>query len=131
MLTETRSNDHFIHSEIDIKQWIQRVVMNSFPETLDYSVSLEQLRNVLKILVFVLQMSKSSIPSSGNNVNPPLGTIVESKWVKFVTEALKTISTKTNIIFYSNNQLPIFLNNGPEYQKVFLDGCYRVGKTFL
>lgn len=97
--------------------------MNSFPETLDYSVSLEQLRNVLKILVFVLQMSKSSIPSSGNNV--------ESKWVKFVTEALKTISTKTNIIFYSNNQLPIFLNNGPEYQKVFLDGCYRVGKTFL
>ena len=131
MLTDTRSNDHFIHSETDIKLWIQRVVMNSFPETLDYSISLEQLRNVLKILVFVLQMSNSSIPNADDNVNPPVGTIVESKWVKFVTEALKTISTKTNIIFYSNNQLPIFLNNGPEYQKVFLDGCYGSGKTFL
>ena len=130
MLTETRSNNHFIHSETDIRQWIQQVV-NSFPETLNYSVSLEQLRNVLKILVFVLQMSKSSIPNAGDNVNPPLGTIVESKWVKFVTEALKTISTKTNIIFYSNNQLPIFFNNGPEYQKVFLNGCYSAGKTFL
>ena len=130
MLTETRSNNHFIHSETDIRQWIQQVV-NSFPETLNYSVYLEQLRNVLKILVFVLQMSKSSIPNAGDNVNPPLGTIVESKWVKFVTEALKTISTKTNIIFYSNNQLPIFLNNGPEYQKVFLSGCYSAGKTFL
>ena len=128
MINFTTSNNYFIHSETNIKEWFSSAV-KSFPIHLDYAASIQQLRNVLKILVFVMQMSKPLTVNPSSSLKP--GIVVESKWQQFVQEALNTICTKSNILFYSNNQLPIFLNNSPEYQKVYLNGCYGAGKTFL
>ena len=41
------------------------------------------------------------------------------------------MSTADNIICYSNDQIPIFLNDDPRNKKVILFGGYGSGKTFL
>lgn len=50
---------------------------------------------------------------------------------KYIEKAIEAVSTADNIIFYSNDQIPIFLNNDPRNKKVILFGGYGSGKTFL
>ena len=49
---------------------------------------------------------------------------------KYIEKAIEAVSTADNIIFYSIDQIPIFLNDDPRNKKVILFGGYGSEKTF-
>ena len=126
-------SNHFIHQETDLEKWLQNVLDENVVKSRKNLVSVEQLKNVLKIIVFTLQMSKSSVEHVDKIIKPeaPVGTVVHSKWPNYIEKAIEAVSTADNIIFYSNDQIPIFLNDDPRNKKVILFGGYSSGKTFL
>ena len=126
-------SNHFIHQETDLEKWLQNVLDENILKPRENHVSVEQLKNILKIIVFTLQMSKSSLEHVDKIIKSeaPVGTIVHSKWSKYIEKAIEAVSTADNIIFYSNDQIPIFLNDDPRNKKVILFGGYGSGKTFL
>ena len=126
-------SNHFIHQETDLEKWLQNVLDENVVKSCKNLVSVEQLKNVLKIIVFTLQMSKSSLEHVDKIIKSeaPVGTVVHSKWPNYIEKAIEAVSTADNIICYSNDQIPIFLNDDPRNKKVILFGGYGSGKTFL
>ena len=112
-------SNHFIHQETDLEKWLQNVLDENVVKSCKNLVSVEQLKNVLKIIVFTLQMSKSSLEHVDKIIKSeaPVGTVVHSKWPNYIEKAIEAVSTADNIICYSNDQIPIFLNDDPRNKK--------------
>ncbi|XP_066913031.1 uncharacterized protein [Clytia hemisphaerica] len=114
---------HFINSATDIKKWLSSV-LHSVP-TVPFQSPLihptEQLKNILKIIIFTIHVSKKDIPKP----------ITSSCWVDYVSDVIETLSTSQNILFYSKKQYDILTRNDPAYQKLVLLGGYGTGKSLL
>ena len=65
---------------------------------------------------------------SGKHQTAP---ITESNWVDYTIKTIKHVSTKENIVFYSNKQLQILVQNENRFNKLILTGGFGVGKSFL
>eukprot|EP00111_Clytia_hemisphaerica_P005277 TCONS_00015242-protein len=115
-------NHHYIHSDTDINIWLSSI-LKKYPvlSEADTTLSLENLKKVVRIVVFTIHLSKK-------NLKTP---IIVSNWVDYITEAIKTVSNSNNILFYSARQLPVLTSNDPAYKKVVIHGGFGVGKTFL
>lgn len=79
-----------------------------------------QLIRVLERLVFLMHISKGR----------GRGLIRTSNWTGYITESIHNVSTKDSILFYTNEQLPIF-ESSDDYNKLVLLGGYGTGKTIL
>ena len=75
-------SNHSIHQKTDLVKWLQNALDENVVKSRKNLVSVEQLKNVLKIIVFTLQMSKSSLEHVDKitNSEAPVGTVVHSKW---------------------------------------------------
>ena len=78
-------------------------------------------------------MSRSSLQHISKEIHDkaPVGPITTSNWTTYITLAIEAVSTVNNIIFYSNNQIPIFLKDDSTYMKVWITGEYGSGKTLI
>ena len=54
-------SNHSILQETDLEKWLQNALDENVVKPRENLVSVEQLKNVLNIIVFTLQMSKSSL----------------------------------------------------------------------
>ena len=116
--------EHYITLEnTNIKTWLQRV-FNNYPELTcqaPFAHPLELLKKILQIIVFIIHVSRKDRP-------PP---ITPSYWVDHVSEVIDSLSNTDNIVFYSNEQLPVLTSNDPKYNKLVIKGGYSTGKTFI
>ncbi|XP_066929277.1 uncharacterized protein [Clytia hemisphaerica] len=112
-------SNHYISSNTDIENWLSNVV-NAFPESRN-SQSLEQLKKILQIMVFTIHISKKDQPRP----------ITSSYWVDYVSDVIDSLSNFHNIVFYSQQQLPLMCSDNPKYNKVLFEAGYGTGKTFL
>ncbi|XP_066935003.1 uncharacterized protein [Clytia hemisphaerica] len=117
--TSLPPSNHYINTKTDIKTWLS-TVMHLFPENLNVQ-SMEQLKKVLQIIVFTIHISKKDQPRP----------ITSSYWVDYVSDVIDSLSNAHNIIFYSQQQLPLMCSDNPKYNKVFFMAGYGTGKTFL
>ncbi|XP_066928974.1 uncharacterized protein [Clytia hemisphaerica] len=118
-LSTTSSNNHFIDMDTDIYTWISSV-FNSFPENVN-GQSLEQLKKVLQIIIFTVHMSTKDKPR----------LVTSSYWVDYISDVIDSLSSTQNIVFYSQQQLPLMITNDPKYNKVIFMAGFGTGKTFL
>ena len=108
--------------QTEIKPWLtcifnrfQTVPTTSIPNPLD------EVKDLLKILVFAIHVSKK------DQVAP----ITSSTWVEYTTNAIKNVSSSHNILFYSNQQMAIMNNDDSRYKRVMICGPFGVGKSIL
>ena len=75
-------SNHSILQETDLEKWLQNALDKNVVKPRENLVSVEQLKNVLKIIVFTLQMSKSSLEHVDKFIKSEalVGTVVHSKW---------------------------------------------------
>ena len=116
------NSQHYITIETDIKQWVtsvfqrfKMVPITSTPNPLD------EVKNLLKILVFAIHVSKKD----------QIAPITTSTWVKYTSHAIENVSTSHNIIFYSSQQMALMNNNDLCYRRVLIRGPFGSGKSVL
>eukprot|EP00111_Clytia_hemisphaerica_P010854 TCONS_00031760-protein len=116
------NNLHYITMETEIKPWLTSI-FKRFPTIPATTTSnpLDEVKDILKILVFAIHVSKK------DQVAP----ITNSTWVEYTSNAIENVSTSHNILFYSNQQMAILNNNDPRYKKVIIRGPFGVGKSIL
>ena len=116
------NSQHYINMETEIKPWLT-TIFNRFQivPTTSIPIPLEEVKNLLKILVFAIHVSKK------DQIVP----ITSSTWVEYINNAIENVSTSHNILFYSNQQMAIMNNNDPRYKKVVICGPFGVGKSIL
>ena len=117
--TNLSSSNHYINTNTNIETWLTSV-FNVFPEHQN-GQSLQELKRVLQIIIFTIHISKKDQPRP----------ITPSYWVEYVSDVIDSLSTANNIVFYSQQQLPLMCSNDPKYNKVFFMAGYGTGKTFL
>ena len=108
--------------QTEIKPWLTSI-LNRFQTVPTTSIpnSLDEVKNLLKILVFAIHISKK------DQVAP----ITNSTWVEYTTNAIENVSNSHNILFYSNQQMAIINNDDPRYKRVMISGPFGVGKSIL
>ena len=74
------------------------------------------MKKLLQIFVFTVHSSKKR-------------PVTATNWVEYITNAIETVSTVDNIIFYSKDQLNIL--NSDDYNKLIIKGAYGTGKSLL
>uniref|UniRef100_A0A7M5UEM6 Uncharacterized protein n=1 Tax=Clytia hemisphaerica TaxID=252671 RepID=A0A7M5UEM6_9CNID len=111
---------HYITKEVEINQWLTSI-FNRFPPLQATSNSLNEVKDLLKILVFAVHVSKK------DQVAP----ITSSTWVEYTSNAIENVSTIHNILFYSNQQMAIMNNDDPRYKRIIIHGPFGVGKSIL
>ncbi|XP_066920207.1 uncharacterized protein [Clytia hemisphaerica] len=119
----TFENPHYISIETDISSWLQCIMKKflvSLPTQIPYIHPIETLKELLRIIVFTIHISKK------NQAAP----ITSSNWVDYISNSIDTLLTRENIVFYSTNQLPVFVDN-LSYNKLVICGGYGTGKSFL
>ena len=128
-------SNHFISMKSDLKKWLKDLfngkenVLNSppskrkkeNPSTSSSQTEKEILKKLLQIMVFTIHISRKDLKAP----------ITTTNWVQYVTDAITSVSTADNIIFYSNNQLPILISNDYRYRKIIIHGKWGTGKSFL
>ncbi|XP_066933649.1 uncharacterized protein [Clytia hemisphaerica] len=105
---------HIISMDTDIKLWLEST-LQSFP-TIQQNHSLDQLKNILRIIVFTIH---ASTPITSSNL------------VDYMTNVIESIKTKDNIVFYSSNQLQVFSDSDFRYNRLVVCGGFSTGKSFL
>ncbi|XP_066920861.1 uncharacterized protein [Clytia hemisphaerica] len=115
-------SDHFITMDTEIKPWLKNI-FDSFSscQTDIKPAPLDEVKDLLKILIFAIHVSKKDLAAP----------ITTSSWVKYTSNAIENVSTSHNILFYSNQQLAIMNNDDPRYNKVVIRGPFGVGKSLL
>lgn len=113
---------YIITRHTNLRDWFESI-LKDYPIETQYDLCLSQLKNVLKLSVFILHISRACLPN-----RKTYGPFVRSNISQFVTDVIETISKASNIIFYSNEQLQIL---GSNYEKLWIDGHYSTGKTIL
>ncbi|XP_066920237.1 uncharacterized protein [Clytia hemisphaerica] len=119
----TFENPHYITIETEISSWLQCIMKKflvSSPTQIPYIHPIENLKELLRIIVFTIHISKK------NQAAP----ITSSNWVDYISNSIDTLLTRENIVFYSTNQLPVFVDN-LSYNKLVICGGYGTGKSFL
>uniref|UniRef100_A0A7M5X6J9 Uncharacterized protein n=1 Tax=Clytia hemisphaerica TaxID=252671 RepID=A0A7M5X6J9_9CNID len=113
---------HYITMETNIQPWLTSI-FNRFPAVAATSTPdpLDEAKNLLKILVFAIHVSKK------DQVAP----ITSSTWVEYTSNAIENVSTSHNILFYSNQQMAIMNNDDPRYRRVIIVGPFGGGKSIL
>ena len=118
---------HYINGETDMESWLTDV-LDEFPSNSDTDSdnsdtnsdnsdkSLSQMKKLLQIFVFTVH-------------SPNKRPVTATNWVEYITDAIKTVSTVDNIIFYSKDQLNIL--NSDDYNKLIIKGAYGTGKSLL
>ncbi|XP_066924152.1 uncharacterized protein [Clytia hemisphaerica] len=116
------NSQHYVTMETEIKAWLISI-FNKFPivQTTPTSNPLDEVKDLLKILVFAIHVSKK------DQVAP----ITTSRWVEYTSNAIENVSTSHNIIFYSSQQLAIMNNDDPSHKKVMVRRPFGVGKSIL
>ena len=89
--------------------------------TTSIPILLEEVKNLLKILVFAIHVSKKD----------QIAPITSSTWVEYTSNAIENVSTSHNILFYSNQQMAIMNNDDPRYRRVIIGGPFGSGKSIL
>ncbi|XP_066928535.1 uncharacterized protein [Clytia hemisphaerica] len=108
---------HYITFQTNIKSWLSGI-FTQYPELPCTVSSLDQVKNVLRMIIFTIHVSKSA-------------PVTTSNWVEYTSNAIESISTVENIVFYSNTQMHIMNPNEPRLRKLLIRGGYGTGKSFL
>ena len=51
--------------------------------------------------------------------------------MQYIDQTIRTLSNKDNIVFYSTNQLPVFIGDDSRYNRLIITGGFGSGKSFL
>ena len=107
----------------NVSEWLSHVFSGYLESTSQDALeeSKEQIKKLLQTIIFTIHISKSKLERP----------ITTTNWVSYIEEAIKAVSTKDNIVFYSKNQLPIFNSEAPIFEKVVILGGFGSGKSFL
>ena len=113
-------SQHFITFQTDIKSWLSGI-FTQYPILLcsvPLISPLDQVKNVLRIIIFTIHASKNAPVTSSN-------------WVEYTSNTIESLSTVENIVFYSNTQMHIMNPSEPRLQKLLIRGGYGTEKSFL
>uniref|UniRef100_A0A7M5XLA0 Uncharacterized protein n=2 Tax=Clytia hemisphaerica TaxID=252671 RepID=A0A7M5XLA0_9CNID len=114
------NNQHYIDQETDLKCWLS-TLLAKYPTVssgIPFIPAVNQVKDLLRIIVFAIHASKTA-------------PITRSNWVEYISQAIDTVCTTDNILFYSQRQLPIMKTDTSEFDKIILLAPYGCGKSFI
>ncbi|XP_066929585.1 uncharacterized protein [Clytia hemisphaerica] len=111
------NNQHYIDQETDLKCWLS-TVLAKYPTVPSLIPALNKVKDLLRIVVFAIHASKTA-------------PITTSNWVEYISQAIDTVCTTDNILFYSQRQLPIMKTATSEFNKILFYAPYGCGKSFI
>ncbi|XP_066914135.1 uncharacterized protein [Clytia hemisphaerica] len=114
------NNQHYIDQETDLKCWLS-TLLAKYPTVssgIPFIPAVNQVKDLLRIIVFAIHASKTA-------------SITRSNWVEYISQAIDTVCTTDNILFYSQRQLPIMKTDTSEFDKIILLAPYGCGKSFI
>ena len=113
----------FISLETDLELWLGSI-FNKFTEhsvQIPFLPPIDQLRNVLRLVIFAIHISRKD----------QIAPITTTSWVKYISDAIDSVCTSHNIMFYSKEQFPVLITDDPKHKKVIIKGGFGTSKTFL
>eukprot|EP00111_Clytia_hemisphaerica_P011755 TCONS_00034520-protein len=118
--TKFSNYPYYIDLNTDLETWLSDV-FNKCSTSQPLQTSLQQLKKILQIIVFSIHLSTKDKPKP----------ITTSYLFDYVRNAIDSLSTARNIVFYSKQQLPVISSNDPCFNKIIFMAGFGTGKTFL